>query len=96
MDTCLPAGREYQISDMYCVYILYSEKFNRFYTGLTFNIENRLNEHYSGKTKSTKPFKPWKVIFFEECETRIKARLREKYYKSGVGREKLKKFLKTK
>jgi hypothetical protein len=31
-------------------------------------------------------------LFYEECKTRLEARLREKYYKSGAGREKIKDF----
>ena len=53
-------------------------------------IERRLKEHNSGKTKSTKGFIPWKLIFTEICENRKIARLREKYYKSGIGKEFLK------
>ncbi len=77
---------------MFYVYVLYSEKFNRYYTGFTKSIEHRLAEHNAGKTKSTKPYRPWKLIFSEECKTRLEARNREKYYKSGTGREKIKDF----
>ena len=75
---------------MFYVYVLYSEEFNRYYTGFTKNIKRRLGEHNTGKTKSTKPYRSWKLIFFEECKTQIEARNREKYYKSGIGREKIK------
>jgi putative endonuclease len=44
-------------------------------------------------TKSTKPRRPFKIIYKEQCENKIKARAREKYLKSGVGREFLKKFI---
>jgi putative endonuclease len=81
---------------MFYVYVLHSEKFNKYYTGFTKNVEQRLKEHNSGKSKYTKSYKPWKLVFAEECETRIKARQKEKYYKSGVGRDKLKDYFKTK
>ena len=90
MDTCLRQAGNIRFRSMYYVYVLYSEKFNRYYTGFTKDIEKRLNEHNNGKTKSTKAYKPWEVIFREECKTRIEARNREIYYKSGVGREKIK------
>jgi putative endonuclease len=77
---------------MFYIYVLYSEKFSRYYTGFTKNIEHRLIEHNNGKTKSTRPYRPWKVIFSEECNTRLEARQKEKYYKSGTGREKIKNF----
>ena len=71
---------------MWFVYILNSKTFDRFYIGLTSNLENRLNSHNSKKVKSTKPFVPWKMIYFEEFETRTDARKREKYFKSSAGR----------
>ena len=30
---------------MFCVYVIYSEKLNRFYIGTTDNFENRLKQH---------------------------------------------------
>ena len=75
---------------MYYVYILKSENHWRFYVGMTSNIEKRVKEHNNGYTKSTKGYRPWKLFFYEEFETRIEARKREKYYKSGIGKEKIK------
>ena len=59
---------------------------------MTSNFERRLKEHNSGQNKSTKSFVPYDVIFTEKFETRIEARQREKYLKSGSGRE----FIKAK
>jgi putative endonuclease len=49
-----------------------------------------LKEHNFGKTKSTKGFIPWKLIYQEQIGARSDARKREKYLKSGVGKEFLK------
>jgi putative endonuclease len=76
----------------YVVYAIKSLIDNRIYVGMTQNLEKRIIEHNQGKTKSTKGYRPWKVIFFEEVENRIEARRVEKYYKSGCGKE----FLKNK
>jgi putative endonuclease len=78
---------------MYIVYILYSQKHNQFYTGFTTNIMLRLSEHNSFCVKSTKAFAPWTLVYQEECKDRILARKREKYWKSGSGREKRSTFL---
>jgi predicted GIY-YIG superfamily endonuclease len=44
------------------VYIIQSLKeLNRFYTGFTENIQNRLNDHNSGKDPHTSKYKPWRV-----------------------------------
>lgn len=62
----------------------------RFYVGLCSDIEKRLKEHNSGKTKSTKGYIPWELFFFEKYKTRKDARDREKYLKSGSGKESIK------
>lgn len=66
---------------MVFVYVLESEVDHRFYVGMTYDVEKRLREHNRGKTKSTKGFRPWKLIHVEEYPNRITAREREKYLK---------------
>ncbi len=72
---------------MYYVYILKSEQNNHYYTGLTNDIDRRLLEHNSGGTKSTKAHVPYKLVYKESFPTRVEARNREKFLKSGIGRE---------
>jgi putative endonuclease len=89
----LPAGRQgdslLRDLKMYFVYVLRSEKDGRFYTGITNNLKHRLVEHNRGKssTPSTKNQRPFILIYFEKVENRRVAREREKYLKSGSGRE---------
>ena len=71
---------------MYKVYVIYSSSFERYYVGITDNIEVRIKRHNSGKTKSTKAYVPWEVILTEDYENRLAAREREKYLKSAAGR----------
>jgi len=79
------------MSEKYTVYALRSLVDNRIYVGFTSDLERRLKEHNSGKTQSTKGCRPWKLFFTEEIAgTTADARKKEKYYKSGVGKEKLK------
>ena len=75
---------------MYFVYAIQSEKDKRIYVGMCADVAVRLKEHNAGKTKSTKGFKPWKLIYKEELADRLSARKREIYLKSGVGKEFLK------
>ena len=75
---------------MYFVYAIQSEKDKRIYVGMCGNIAVRLKEHNAGKTKSTKGFIPWKLIYSERLESRVEARKREIYLKSGIGKEFLK------
>lgn len=79
--------------DKFFVYALVSDNNQRIYVGFSSNLEKRLIEHNSGKTKSTKGFRPWKLLYFEEVPNRALARQKEKYYKSGVGKEFLKSLL---
>ena len=78
---------------MYFVYVLKSLERNYIYVGLTDNLERRFEEHQSGKNKTTKPYRPFQLLLMEQFNTRIEARKREKYLKSGVGKEFLKKLI---
>ena len=75
---------------MFFVYALWSEKFDKIYVGMTSNPHKRLIEHNSGKSTYTKKFKPWHCFYLEEVNSKNEALKKEKYYKSGWGRKKLK------
>ena len=47
----------------------------------------RIEEHNSGKVRSTKSKKPNKVLLIEEFPDHQSARYCEKYYKTGFGRK---------
>jgi len=81
---------------MYFVYIILSKKDNKYYTGITNNIEERLDKHNHGyrATMSTLKRGPFELKFVQICKNRIEARLLEKYLKSGIGRELRNKLLK--
>jgi len=78
---------------MYTVYAISSLHKNYIYVGMTSELEVRIARHNSGKNKSTKPYAPFKLIFTEIVESRVEARKREKYWKSGTGKEQLKRLL---
>ena len=56
---------------------------------MTKNVSIRLTQHNSGKEKTTSPYAPFQLIYTEVCANRLVAREREKYWKSGVGKQKL-------
>jgi putative endonuclease len=60
---------------MFFTYILYSEKFDRFYIGQTNDLTKRILRHNNGYVYSTKAFKPWKIVYFKEFETRAESLL---------------------
>ena len=73
----------------YFVYIIYSLTDFRYYTGLTNDLVRRMKEHNRGSngTPSTLNRGPFILVHAEESQSLIKARSREKYWKSGEGRE---------
>ncbi len=75
---------------MYFVYAIKSLTRNYIYVGLTNNLKRRISDHNKGYNRTTKPYHPFKLIHKEQFNTRIKAREREKYLKSGIGKEYLK------
>jgi len=75
------------------VYALRSLKDNNLYIGISRNPEKRVEIHNKGKTQSTKDRRPFVLIHKESCNSLRGAREREKYYKSGFGREILKKLI---
>ena len=88
---CLSADRlSLKLFEMWFVYVIYSDTSKQFYKGLTSDLDKRLEEHNKGYNKSAKAFAPWVLFFYEEFKTRVEARNREKYLKSGAGREYIK------
>ena len=65
----------------YYTYILFSEKINRYYIGSTQNIEQRIIRHNAGATKSTKPGRPWNLVYSKKFDSKTEAIKRENYLK---------------
>ena len=81
---------------MYFVYLLESINFGKWYIGFTpDDVYKRLVKHNTGLVKSTKAFKPWKIIYYEAYFDRSDTTGREKFLKSGAGRAFMKKQLKN-
>jgi len=80
---------------MWYVYILKSKKYKWFYVGITNNLINRFKLHNSGKIESTKKLKPFILIYYEAHNNRYDAAKREKFLKSGWGKNWIKKTLKN-
>lgn len=72
---------------MFYVYVIRSLFKNYLYVGLTNNLNRRIAQYQFGKEKTTSPYKPFMIVLTEEFLTRELARKREKYLKSGAGKE---------
>ena len=75
---------------MYWVYAISSIRRNYIYVGLTSNLEERIRRHNNGYERTTKAYLPFRLIYSEKLNSRSEARVREKYLKSGIGKEFLK------
>jgi putative endonuclease len=72
---------------MFIEYVFYSLTFKQVYTGQTQDIFDRIIKHNAGKVISTKRYRPWILVYTEEYTTRTEAMIRERFLKSGMGRE---------
>jgi putative endonuclease len=69
------------------VYVIYSVKLERYYTGYTNNIEKRLVTHNQGGKKYTTKGIPWKLIKTYNCNSVSEALILErKIKKRGIKR----------
>lgn len=80
---------------MFSVYVLRSQTTGRFYTGATSDLATRLSQHTSDQSFSTKHRGPWELVYHEEVATLAEAIRRERHFKSGKGRDELKRLLQT-
>lgn len=62
---------------MYFVYILYSQRINKYYIGCTENLDKRLEVHNAGLSTFTSKGVPWVRVYFEQLDTLSEARKRE-------------------
>jgi putative endonuclease len=69
----------------YKVYILKSCVREIYYIGCTTDIKKRISEHNSGKTKSTRPYVPWRAIYSEVFTDKNEAYKREWHLKHPKG-----------
>jgi putative endonuclease len=71
----------------FSVYILYSEKRDKYYIGQTEDLENRLLIHNAGRNTSTKAGIPWTLKYTETFQTRSEATIRETEIKKKKSRK---------
>jgi len=72
---------------MWKVYIIYSEKIDRYYTGVSEDLPCRLERHDQGWGRYTKRGIPWIVVYTEEFDSKSKALKRERQIKRRRSRK---------
>ena len=71
---------------MYYAYILWSSKSKDFYYGYTDDLKIRIKQHNDGLVKSTRVYRPWKLVFYASFEIKKLAKDFERYLKTGSGK----------
>ena len=69
------------------IYILYSEKIDKYYVGSTDDLEWRLERHNMGWGKYTKRGIPWGLVYSEKYKTKTEALKREREIKKKKSRK---------
>ena len=72
---------------MFYIYIIYSEKVNKYYVGQTENIEERMISHNSSISKYTSISDDWNLVYTESFDTRNEAIQRENEIKKKKSRK---------
>ena len=78
---------------MHYVYILYSQKDEQLYVGCTIDLKRRFREHNDKKVAATKNRTPFELVFYESFINKSDAFAREQWFKTGFGRNHMKKML---
>lgn len=80
----------------YYVYIIYSHLKNRYYTGYSSDPAERLIEHNLGATPSTRPGRPWVLVYTEAFDDKTAAIRREYEIKKMKSRRYIEGLIKVK
>ena len=78
---------------MYYVYVLESKRDENLCVGCTNDLKNRLLLHNSGRIVSTAKRTPLQLVYYEAFINQQDAFAREKWLKTGCGRNQLRKIL---
>jgi putative endonuclease len=78
------------------VYILFSKTKNKYYIGFTSNIEERIIRHNQKSKGFTGNVNDWKLVYFENYQTKEEAHKRELQIKSWKSRIKIQELISKK
>ncbi|HEY8403890.1 MAG TPA: GIY-YIG nuclease family protein [Flavobacteriales bacterium] len=75
------------------LYILQSQVKDWIYIGVTNSIEDRLKRHNDGRSKATKPYRPFTLIFSKEFPSKAQAMKEEKRLKAFKNKQTLLQYI---
>jgi putative endonuclease len=74
---------------MYSVYIIYSQKIDKYYIGFSSNVQERLLKHNRNSKGFSNIGKPWILVYEETFDNKKNAMSRESQLKKWKNRERL-------
>jgi putative endonuclease len=77
------------------LYIIFSEKLDKYYVGSCINMERRLYEHNIGHSTYTSRGTPWTIKYTESYEDLAMAKKREMYIKRMKSRKYIESLFKS-
>ena len=83
----------FTLFNMFYTYVLKSQKDDKYYIGYSSDVHERLAQHNRGLVTSTKPRRPFDLVFYEAFTDQRHALRREKYFKTTKGKVALSKML---
>lgn len=87
----MPGSETSKAIMFFYVYVLKSLRYPKeLYIWYTEYLKRRIEEHNRSLNRSTGPYKPWKLIYYEACSHEQDAKRREGYFKTSQGRRLLK------
>lgn len=79
---------------MFYVYLLENQDDKSWYIGYSANLKQRIDRHQNGTgARTTQRKQNWELIYYEAYKDEQDAKVRERFLKSGSGRQFLKKQL---
>ena len=80
---------------MYTVYIIYSQKIDKYYIGFSSNVNERLSKHNRNSKGFSNTGKPWILVYQETFSNKKDAMARENQLKNWKNRERLESLIKS-
>jgi putative endonuclease len=77
---------------MYFVYVIYSEKLDKYYIGFTADIQDRLANHNRKSNGFSNRGRPWVLVYSEPFNSKKEAMQREKQLKNWKNRQRLESY----
>jgi putative endonuclease len=80
---------------MFTVYIIYSEKLNKFYIGYSSDVQERLRKHNRRSKGFSSLGRPWVLVYTESFDHKKDAMDRERQLKNWKNRERIETLIRT-